>query len=84
MNQLDRDELLQLCREVADYEVEFCSLKNQDIIIRKLEGHIEQLQESKETEIHNKIDKITEEIVTMEGQRVNGVLEREKVFELKV
>mmetsp|Transcript_42585 Transcript_42585/g.51124 ORF Transcript_42585/g.51124 Transcript_42585/m.51124 type:complete len:679 (+) Transcript_42585:33-2069(+) len=84
LNRSDRDELLQLRREVADYEVEFRSLKNQDITIRKLEGRIEQLQESKETEMHDKIDKITEEIVTREGQRVNDALEREAVLERKV
>ena len=34
----EREELIQLRKEVAEYEVEFRSLKNQDITIRKLEA----------------------------------------------
>ena len=36
----EREELIRLRREVAEYEVEFRGLKNQDITIRKLESEL--------------------------------------------
>jgi homeobox protein cut-like len=51
----EREELIRLRREVAEYEVEFRSLKNQDITIKKLHAKIEDLQQSREEEIQREL-----------------------------
>lgn len=43
MSKEDKEELIELRREVAEYEVEFKTLKNQDITIKKLNTKIEDL-----------------------------------------
>jgi homeobox protein cut-like len=80
----EREELLQLRREVAEYEVEFRSLKNQDITIRKLEARIVELQKAGEEELHEKIEKAKQELAETEGRRAAEALEREAAMERRV
>lgn len=51
----EREELIRLRSEVAEYEVEFRGLKNQDITIRKLEAKIAELEENREEEIQKEL-----------------------------
>eukprot|EP00957_Ditylum_brightwellii_P027193 2055431-Ditylum_brightwellii.AAC.1 len=55
INKAEREELIQLRSEVAEYEVEFRGLKNQDITIRKLEAKIVELQENRDNEINKQL-----------------------------
>lgn len=80
----EREELVQLRQEVAEYEVEFRSLKNQDITIRKLESKIASIQSSNEEELQTQIDKIQEELAETEGRKAAEALEREAAAERKV
>ncbi len=52
---VEREELIRLRSEVAEYEVEFRGLKNQDITIRKLESKIAELEENREEEIQKEL-----------------------------
>lgn len=80
----EREELIQLRRDVAEYEVEFRSLKNQDITIRKLEAKIIELQQGGEDEFHSKLEKAKHELAETEGRRTAEALEREAAMERKV
>jgi homeobox protein cut-like len=80
----EREELIQLRSEVAEYEVEFKGLKNQDITIRKLEAKIEQLEKDREHEIQTELAKAREELAEVEGRRAAEALEREAVTSRKV
>lgn len=73
----ERDELMELRREVAEYEVEFRSLKNQDITIRKLEGRIVELQAEADEQLQEQLAKAREELIETEGRRAAEALERE-------
>ncbi|KAL3788778.1 hypothetical protein ACHAWO_008588 [Cyclotella atomus] len=73
----EREELIRLRGEVAEYEVEFRGLKNQDITIRKLEAKIAALEENKEEEIQKELKKAQEELAESEGRRATEALERE-------
>ncbi|KAL3798795.1 hypothetical protein HJC23_004583 [Cyclotella cryptica] len=73
----EREELIRLRGEVAEYEVEFRGLKNQDITIRKLESKIAELEEKKEEEIQKELKKAQEELAESEGRRATEALERE-------
>lgn len=55
MSKDEKEELIELRREIAEYEVEFKTLKNQDITIKKLNAKIEELMESKEEELQNEL-----------------------------
>jgi homeobox protein cut-like len=78
------EELIQLRREVAEYEVEFRSLKNQDITIRKLEARIAELQAGSETELQERLEAAKQELVETEGRRTAEALEREAMMERQV
>ena len=78
------DELISLRREVAEYEVEFRNLKNQDITIRKLEAKIEEMKTAGEEAMEEQLEKHKEELEEREGRRVAEVLEREATLERKV
>lgn len=80
----EREELIQLRSEVAEYEVEFKGLKNQDITIRKLESKIEQLEKDREHEIQTELSKAREELAEVEGRRTTEALEREATTSRKV
>lgn len=80
----EREELVQLRREVAEYEVEFRSLKNQDITIRKLEAKIQELQMSSEEQLKDQLEKAKEELIETEGRRAMEALEREAAMERRV
>jgi homeobox protein cut-like len=84
MSNKERDELLSLRKEVAEYEVEFRSLKNQDITIRKLEEKIYELQTAGEESLRHAIDEARQELALTEGRRARDVLEREAQMEAKV
>ena len=55
MNKEEKEELIELRREVAEYEMEFKTLKNQDITIKKLNQQIESLIESQEDELQKEL-----------------------------
>jgi len=80
----EKEELIQLRREVSEYEVEFRSLKNQDITIRKLEARILELQTGGEEEFQLKLETAREELAETEGRRTAEALEREAAMERKV
>jgi homeobox protein cut-like len=80
----DREELLQLRREVAEYELEFRGLKNQDITIRKLEAKIAELEMNARDSLAQEIEKAHAEIAETEGRRAAEALEREAVMERRV
>jgi homeobox protein cut-like len=80
----DREELAQLRREVAEYEIEFRSLKNQDITIRRLEARIAELQTVGEEQLKEELEKHKEELQESEGRKVAEALEREAAMERKV
>eukprot|EP00934_Nitzschia_sp_Nitz4_P004615 Nitzschia sp. Nitz4//scaffold11_size288233//102401//104828//NITZ4_000760-RA/size288233-snap-gene-0.16-mRNA-1//1//CDS//3329534032//4605//frame0 len=80
----EHEELLQLRKEVAEYKVEFRSLKNQDITIRKLEAKIVELQQGGEEAFQEQLEKAKEELAETEGRRTAEALEREAVMERKV
>ena len=80
----ERDELMELRRDVTEYEVEFRSLKNQDITIRKLEGRIVELQSAAEEQLQEQLAKAREELLDTEGRRAAEALEREASMARKV
>jgi homeobox protein cut-like len=80
----EKEELIQLRRDVAEYEVEFRSLKNQDITIRKLEAKIVEIQQGGEEELNVRFEKAKQELVETEGRRTVEALEREAAMERKV
>lgn len=80
----EKEEIIELRREVAEYEVEFRSLKNQDITIRKLEKRIEELQQGGEAEFEAKLEAAKQELMETEGRRTTEALEREAAMERKV
>eukprot|EP00977_Amphora_coffeiformis_P022971 scaffold11998_cov174-Amphora_coffeaeformis.AAC.23 len=84
MSKEEREELISLRKEVAEYEVEFRSLKNQDITIRKLEARIAELQTSGEENLKEELEKHKQELEETEGRRVAEALEREAALERKV
>lgn len=84
MSKEERDELISLRKEVSEYEVEFRSLKNQDITIRKLEARIAELQTSGEENLKEELEKHKQELEETEGRRVAEALEREAALERKV
>lgn len=84
LGKAEREELIELRREVAEYEVEFRSLKNQDITIRKLEARIVELQTGGEEEFVQRLETAREELAETEGRRTAEALEREAAMERKV
>ncbi len=80
----EREELIQLRREVAEYEVEFRGLQNQDITIRKLEAKIEEMQESNEQALQEQLAKVQEEITEKASTRVADALDREATMERRL
>lgn len=84
MSRDDREELLQLRREVAEYEVEFRGLKNQDITIRKLEAKIAELEEGAQESLAQELEKAHAELAETEGRRAAEALEREAAMERRV
>jgi homeobox protein cut-like len=79
----EKEELIQLRREVAEYEVEFRGLKNQDITIRKLEAKISELQENQADHLEQELKKARDELAETEGRRAAEALEREAAMELR-
>lgn len=84
MSRDDREELLQLRREVAEYEVEFRGLKNQDITIRKLEAKIAELEDGAQESLAQELEKAHAELAETEGRRAAEALEREAAMERRV
>lgn len=84
LNKEEREELIQLRRDVSEYEVEFRGLKNQDITIRKLEKKIEDMQKSNEEDLEKQLKKAQEELAETEGRRATEALEREAALERKL
>lgn len=84
MSNSEREELSALRKEVAEYEIEFRSLKNQDITIRKLEDRIFELQTAGEESIRHAIDQARSELAYTEGRRAQEALEREAATEAKL
>ena len=84
LNAAEREELIQLRREVAEYEVEFRSLKNQDITIRRLEGKIAEMEKSSEEQMQVRLEEARQELAETEGRRAAEALEREAAAERRV
>jgi homeobox protein cut-like len=84
LSKREKEELMQLRKEVAEYEVEFRSLKNQDITIRKLEAKIAEQQQGGEEEFHTNLEKAKQELAETEGRRTVEALEREAAMERRV
>eukprot|EP00566_Odontella_aurita_P008811 CAMPEP_0113553646 /NCGR_PEP_ID=MMETSP0015_2-20120614/15726_1 /TAXON_ID=2838 /ORGANISM="Odontella" /LENGTH=842 /DNA_ID=CAMNT_0000454733 /DNA_START=13 /DNA_END=2541 /DNA_ORIENTATION=- /assembly_acc=CAM_ASM_000160 len=84
LNKEEKEELIQLRRDVSEYEVEFRGLKNQDITIRKLEKKIEDMQKSNEEELEKQLKKAQEDLAETEGRRATEALEREAALERKL
>jgi homeobox protein cut-like len=84
LGKAEREELVQLRREVAEYEVEFRSLKNQDITIRKLESKIAELQTQGEEALKQQLEKAQQDLAETEGRRAAEALEREAAMERRV
>jgi homeobox protein cut-like len=84
LSKKEHEELIELRRDVAEYEVEFRSLKNQDIKIRKLEARIAELQTVGEEHLKEQLEKGKEELAETEGRRTAEALEREAAMERKV
>lgn len=84
MSKAEQEELLQLRKEVAEYEVEFRSLKNQDITIRRLEARIQEIQYGGQEEFESKLEQARQELAQTEGRRTAEALEREAAMERKV
>ena len=80
----NNEELLNLRKEVAAYEIEFRSLKNQDITIRKLEAKITQLEEKSERELAEALSKAEEKLQETQVRRASEALEREGKMERKL
>lgn len=80
----EKEELMQLRKEVAEYEVEFRSLKNQDITIRKLEAKILELEQGGEDQLNDQLEKAKQELAETEGRRTAEALEREASMERRV
>ena len=80
----EREELFQLRREVAEYEVEFKSLKNQDITIRKLEAKIAELEDGAKEELAKELERAQQDLAETEGRRAAEALEREAAMERRV
>lgn len=55
MSKEEKEELIELRKEVAEYEVEFKNLKNQDITIKKLNAKIEDLIANQEEELQREL-----------------------------
>jgi len=55
MSKEEKEELIELRSEVAEYEVEFKTLKNQDITIKKLNTKIEDLVADQEEEMQREL-----------------------------
>ena len=84
LNAAEREELIQLRREVAEYEVEFRSLKNQDITIRRLETKIAEMERSSEEQMQARLEEARQELAETEGRRATEALEREAAAERRV
>jgi homeobox protein cut-like len=80
----EREELISLRKEVAEYEVEFRGLKNQDITIRKLEDKIYELQTAGAESLQKSIAQAREELAISEGRKVAAALEREATLLAKI
>lgn len=55
LSKVEREELISLRSEVTEYELEFKTLKNQDITIKKLNTKIEDLVENQEEELQREL-----------------------------
>lgn len=84
MSKEEKEELIELRREVAEYELEFKTLKNQDITIKKLNAKIEELMESQEETLQKELKKTQEHLAQTEGRRVAEALEREAAMARKL
>lgn len=84
LTKAEKEELIQLRKEVAEYEVEFRSLKNQDITIRKLEAKIVEMQQGGEEAFKAQLEKAKEDLAETEGRRTAEALEREAAMERRV
>jgi len=80
----EREELLELRKEVAEYEAEFKGLKNQDVTIKNLRQKIENMEISRDEELRRELDQAREELAQTEGRRAIEALEREAIMERKL
>jgi len=84
LSKAEKKELIGLRSEVAEYELEFKNLKNQDITIKKLNLKIEELVENQEDNLQRELEKVQEHLAQTEGRRAAEALEREATLERKL
>jgi len=84
LSKAEREELISLRSEVTEYELEFKTLKNQDITIKKLNTKIETLVENQEEELQRELQTAQEHLAQTEGRRATEALEREATLERKL
>jgi len=84
MSKEEKEELIELRREVTEYELEFKTLKNQDITIKKLNAKIEDLVANQEDELQLELKKAQEHLAQTEGRRATEALEREAAMGRKL
>ncbi|CAB9499448.1 Protein CASP [Seminavis robusta] len=80
----EKEELIELRREVMEYEIETKNLKDQSVTVRKLEAKIAELQENAVIDMQEKLEIAQEELAETEGRRAAEALEREAAMERKV
>jgi len=84
LSKVEREELISLRSEVTEYELEFKTLKNQDITIKKLNTKIETLVENQEEELQRELQTAQEHLAQTEGRRATEALGREATLERKL
>jgi len=84
LSKAEKEELISLRSEVTEYELEFKTLKNQDITIKKLNTKIETLMENQEEELQRELQTAQEHLAQTEGRRATEALEREATLERKL
>jgi len=77
-------ELGRLQREVQEYEMEFCKLKNQDVTIRRLQEKLMAYEKGAAGDMAASVEAARAEIDALADARVREVLEREQRLEARL
>ena len=77
-------EIERLKGEIAQYDIEFQQLKNQDITIRRLEEQLEEYKTNVEEKVQKEIAKYSIEIEEHAEQKVRDIIELQKAAERRL
>merc|ERR1712238_66358 len=77
----EREELIELRREVTEYEVEFKGLKNQEVTIKKLNLKVEEMEKESQLKLEKALEEAHQKLAKTEGRRTADALEREAIME---